>query len=181
MELVKGNSNRYRTQLSASNLRHIFWAEAAITAIYLLNRSPTSALDNKLTPYEAWTGTKPELNHLRIFGCKAYALIPIEKRKGKGKLHPKTQECTFIGYSPTTKQWRLWDPKSGRMFYTANAVFDESKVGGSDVNSITDEPSLASKKRVRMEDSGRVDDEGRPILERVDLMEAFFVDIHHQI
>ena len=33
---------------------------------------------------------------------------------------------------------------------------------------------LASKKWVRMEDSGRVDDEGRPILERVDLMEAFF-------
>ena len=34
--------------------------------------------------------------------------------------------------------------------------------------------ALASKKWVRMEDSGRVDDEGRPILERVDLMDAFF-------
>ena len=56
--------------LYASNLRHIFWAEAAITAIYLLNRSPTSALDNKLTPYEAWTGTKPELNHQSICSSK---------------------------------------------------------------------------------------------------------------
>ena len=37
-----------------------------------------------------------------------------------------------------------------------------------------DRDALASKKWVRMEESGRVDDEGRPILERVDLMETFF-------
>ena len=41
--------------------------------------------------------------------------------------------------------------------------------------------ALASKKGVRMEESGRVDDEGRTILERVDLMEAFFVGVHRQI
>ena len=40
---------------------------------------------------------------------------------------------------------------------------------------------LESKKWVRMEDSGHMDDEGRPILERVDLMEAFFVGVHRQI
>ena len=34
--------------------------------------------------------------------------------------------------------------------------------------------ALASWKWVRMEDSGRIDDEGRPVLERADLMEAFF-------
>ena len=39
---------------------------------------------------------------------------------------------------------------------------------------------LTSKKWVRMEDSGRVDDESRPILERVDLMEAFFASVHRQ-
>ena len=36
-------------------------------------------------------------------------------------------------------------------------------------------------KWVRMEESGRVDDEGRPILERVDLLEAFFAGVHRQI
>ena len=41
--------------------------------------------------------------------------------------------------------------------------------------------ALASKNWVRMEDSGPVDDEGRPILERVGLMEAFFADVHRQI
>ena len=41
--------------------------------------------------------------------------------------------------------------------------------------------ALASKKWVRMEDSGRVDDGGKPILEKVDLMEAFFASVHRQI
>ena len=40
--------------------------------------------------------------------------------------------------------------------------------------------ALASKKWVRMEESGRVDDEGRPILERVDLMEALFAGVHRR-
>ena len=39
----------------------------------------------------------------------------------------------------------------------------------------------ASKKWMRMEESGRVDDEGRPILEKVDLIEAFFAGVHRQI
>ena len=41
--------------------------------------------------------------------------------------------------------------------------------------------ALASKKWVRMEESGRVDDEGRPVVEKVDLMEAFFAGVHRQI
>ena len=41
--------------------------------------------------------------------------------------------------------------------------------------------ALASKKWVRMEESGRVEDDGRPMLEKVDLMEAFFAGVHRQI
>ena len=41
--------------------------------------------------------------------------------------------------------------------------------------------ALSSKKWVRLEDSGRIDDEGRPILEKVDLMEGFFANVHRQI
>ena len=40
---------------------------------------------------------------------------------------------------------------------------------------------LASKKWVRIEDTGRIDDEDRPVLERVDLMEEFCENIYHQI
>ena len=45
-----------------------FWAEAANTAVYLLNRCPTKAVA-KVTPLEAWSRTKPSVNHLKVFGC----------------------------------------------------------------------------------------------------------------
>ena len=48
-----------------------FWGEAVATAVYLLNRSPTKALDN-MTPFEVWHGKKPKVSHLKIFGCVAY-------------------------------------------------------------------------------------------------------------
>ena len=41
--------------------------------------------------------------------------------------------------------------------------------------------ALALKKWVRMEDTGRVDDEGRAVCERVNPMEEFFGNAHHQI
>ena len=41
---------------------------------------------------------------------------------------------------------------------------------------------MTSKKWIRTEDTGRVDDEGRPVLERESrLMEEFFGNIHHQV
>ena len=42
-----------------------------MTAVHLLNRSPTSALDSK-TPYEAWHERKPVVSYLRIFGCLTF-------------------------------------------------------------------------------------------------------------
>ena len=61
-----------RSMLSESNLPKSFWAESISTATYLRNRCPTNALVG-MTPYEAWTGDKPNVEHLRVFGCIAYA------------------------------------------------------------------------------------------------------------
>jgi hypothetical protein len=48
-----------------------YWGEAVMTAVHLLNRSPTKALDGK-TPYDAWHGRKPAVSHLHVFGCLAF-------------------------------------------------------------------------------------------------------------
>jgi transposase InsO family protein len=53
-----------RCMLSGVGLGQEFWAEAVGTACYLVNRSPSSTLDDK-TPHEVWTGKKPSLTHLR--------------------------------------------------------------------------------------------------------------------
>jgi transposase InsO family protein len=41
----------------------VFWGEAVVTAVYILNRSPTKALNDR-TPYKAWHRRKPEVSHL---------------------------------------------------------------------------------------------------------------------
>ena len=49
------------------------------TSCYLVNRPPSSALEDR-APHEAWTGKKPSLSHLRVFGYGAYVHVPKEKR-----------------------------------------------------------------------------------------------------
>ena len=67
------------SMLSDAKLPHKFWAEALATAVYLRNRSPTKPVTG-MTPLEAWTGKKPNVKHLQIFGCTAYAHIPKDER-----------------------------------------------------------------------------------------------------
>ena len=50
-----------------TNLPTSFWAEAVSTAVYLINRSPAAAL-GKVTPEEVWSGSKPDIGHLKVFG-----------------------------------------------------------------------------------------------------------------
>jgi len=58
--------------LSTANLSKDFWAEAINMACYLVNRSPSTAIECK-TPVEVWSGTPADYSDLRIFGCPAYA------------------------------------------------------------------------------------------------------------
>jgi len=60
-----------RTMLIQAKLPQKFWVEVQNTASYLHSRSPTKVVDNA-TPLEAWTGAKPDVKHLRSFGCTAY-------------------------------------------------------------------------------------------------------------
>eukprot|EP00253_Pinus_taeda_P025979 PITA_25979 len=79
--------------LSGANSGQELWAEAVEIACYLVNRSPSSALEDK-TPQEVWTGKKPSLSHLRVCGCDAYIHVLKEKRT---KLDSKSEKCIFIG------------------------------------------------------------------------------------
>ncbi|KAB2602155.1 hypothetical protein D8674_003160 [Pyrus ussuriensis x Pyrus communis] len=56
-----------KTMLHEKGMPYQFWAEAVHTAVYLLNRCPTKALDKK-TPFESYSGRKPGIAHLKIFG-----------------------------------------------------------------------------------------------------------------
>ena len=80
-----------------------------------------------MTPYQAWTGEKPTVSHLRVFGCAAYAHIPKDERQ---KLDPKARKCIFLGYGTETKGYRLFDPERRRLFHSRDVVFNEKHKPG---------------------------------------------------
>jgi hypothetical protein len=112
-----------RSMLSGAGLGQEFWAEAVGTTCYLVNRSPSSALDDK-TPHEVWSGKKPSLQHIRVFGCDAYVHVPKENRN---KLDKKAEKCIFIGYKDGMKGYKLWNPKTKKTVYSRYVVFREVK------------------------------------------------------
>ena len=112
-----------RAMLSDSKLPKRFWAEALSTATYLHNRSPTNAVKG-MTPYEAWTGVKPNVSHLRVFGCDAYPHIPKDERS---KMDPKAKKSIFLGYGDGVKGYRLYNKEQQRIFYSRDVVFNETK------------------------------------------------------
>ena len=56
-----------------------------------MNRTPTAAIHGT-TPEEKFTGKKPDLSHLKVFGCLAYVHIPNDLRS---KLDPKAKMCVY--------------------------------------------------------------------------------------
>ena len=100
-----------------------FWAEAVCTAVIIRNRSPTVAVDN-VTPYECFYGSKPDVSHFKVFGCKAYMHVPKENRK---KWDSKTKKGIFVAYSITSKGYRLYDPVSRKICVSRDVLFDEDE------------------------------------------------------
>ncbi|KAI4370422.1 hypothetical protein MLD38_018776 [Melastoma candidum] len=67
-----------RSMLKGKGLPNSLWSEAVNTTAYILNRSPSKFVQNK-TIYEAWHKRKPVVDHLKVFGCVAYALLTKKK------------------------------------------------------------------------------------------------------
>ena len=68
-----------RAMLHDQDLPMHLWVEAARTAVYVQNCTPQGVLENK-TPEEVFSGKKPKVSHLRIFGYPLFIHIPKEKR-----------------------------------------------------------------------------------------------------
>ncbi|KAM2961184.1 hypothetical protein FF1_030791 [Malus domestica] len=98
-----------------------FWAEAVNTSVYILNRCPTKALHKK-TPFEAYSGRKPGIKHLKVFGSLCYAHVPSQQRQ---KLDLASKRCIFLGYGSCEKGYRLYNIESGKVTISRDVVFNE--------------------------------------------------------
>ncbi|KAK3033721.1 hypothetical protein RJ639_034496 [Escallonia herrerae] len=84
---------RARCMRLNADLSKSFWAEVVNTTCYLINRSPSSAINHRV-PEEEWSDKQVSFSAMRIFGCPAYVHLHSEERS---KLDPKSKECIFLG------------------------------------------------------------------------------------
>jgi hypothetical protein len=82
-----------RSQMYAKAVPLELWGLAIRCAVYVQNRT-VSSTSNK-TPYEHWYKRKPDISHLRVFGCRVFVHVPDEIRR---KLDPKATEGMMMGY-----------------------------------------------------------------------------------
>ena len=93
-----------------------------ITAVYLLNRIPSSIL-NFISPWEKLYGHKQPLHALKTFGCAVY---PYLRPYVSSKFDPKSSQGIFFGYPPQSKGYICLDVLIGRIYISCHCIFDES-------------------------------------------------------
>jgi transposase InsO family protein len=114
-----------RSMMKTMKVPAEFWGEAATTAVYILNRSPTKSVEG-MTPYEAWYKHKPSVHHLRTFGCLVHVKVIGGLVK---KLDDRSVEMVFFGYEKGSKAYRVYNPLTKKVVVTRDAVFEEDKPG----------------------------------------------------
>ncbi len=113
-----------------ANLPETLWPESIKAAAYLTNRSPSKSLEWS-TPFEKFyralnkPNPRPNLVHLRVYGCRAYAYIPQELRARKAKLAERAHIGFLVGYD-STNIFCIWLPSNGIVISTCDVTFNES-------------------------------------------------------
>ena len=103
-----------------SGLALRFWGFAFLTAAYVKNRVWHSGARG--IPFHMVTGTKPDLSHLRVFGCPAYVHIEKPARK---KLQPKAWQGVFVGYAFDSPAYLIYNPRTRSVVRSQNVTFHE--------------------------------------------------------
>ncbi|GJR48313.1 retrotransposon protein, putative, ty1-copia subclass [Tanacetum coccineum] len=112
-----------RTMLADFKLPTTFWAEAVNTVCYVHNRVIIIKPHNK-TPYELFRGRTPALNFMRPFGCHVSILNTLDHL---GKFDGKSDYGFFVGYSLTSKAFRVYNIRTRRVEENLHIRFLEDK------------------------------------------------------
>jgi transposase InsO family protein len=113
--------DKVRAMLLDAGLPESYWYDALEYAALLHNVVPTRALGD-MTPEEAWSGNKPNVSRLRVFGARAFVHIPDTHRS---KLAAKSLVCTFLGHAQNRRAYRLVHRPTRRFLESRDVIFDE--------------------------------------------------------
>lgn len=112
-----------RCMLKDGQMEREFWVEAMMTATKIRNII-SHAVHPETTPFEMLFKRKPNLEHMKIFGCECYAHVPKANRR---KLDDTGVKCRFLGYSNDQKGYRLLSIESGKIINSRSVTFVEKK------------------------------------------------------
>jgi len=112
-----------RTLLNETNLPKYFWADTVSTTCYVLNRVLIRPILKK-TPYELFKGRKPNISHLKVFGCKCFILN--NEKDNLGKFDSKADEGIFLGYSLHGHAYRAYNRRTMLVEESMHIAFDET-------------------------------------------------------
>ena len=108
--------------LSNVGLGKEFWVEAMTYACHLINRLPSTTIDDRIQ-LEVWTGQPVyDYDSLHVFGSTTYYHVK------ESKLDPRTKKAIFLGFSSVIKGYRLWCPSSKKIVSNRDVTFDESSM-----------------------------------------------------
>jgi len=111
-----------RTILSESSLPKYFWVDVVSTSCYVMNKVLIRPILKK-TPYELFNGRKPNISHLRVFGCSCFILN--NGKENLGKFDEKVDLGIFIGYSLNSHAYRIYNKRLMTVEEFVHVVFDE--------------------------------------------------------
>ncbi|SLM36894.1 Ribonuclease H-like domain [Lasallia pustulata] len=118
-------STKARTMRVAAGLPIYLWPEIMCAADYIANCTPMQKHRWKI-PYELVTGKKPNLQHLKAYGCKAYSLDKEIGQKHKTwKLTERAHIGHLVGYD-STNIFRIWIPSQRKIIRTRDVTFNET-------------------------------------------------------
>jgi hypothetical protein len=89
--------------------------------VYIQNRCPHVILKGK-TLEEVFLGIKPEVGHIRIFGCPMYIHVPKEKRTN---MEASGKKGFFVGYNENSKSYRIYVPSQRQIEVSRDVNFHE--------------------------------------------------------
>jgi hypothetical protein len=111
-----------RSILKGMSVPGCFWGEAVRHSVHLLNRLPTKVMGYR-TPFEGWCGRKPQLGHMRVFGCIANVRPAVPHLK---KLDDSSVGMVYFGVEEGSKAHRLYNPQTKKIVVSRDVIFEEA-------------------------------------------------------
>lgn len=150
--------DRARCLISEANVDKKYWPIFVETAVYIGNRLLTNTII-KRTPYEIFTGRKPDVSKMRIIGSKVFVRIPEAKRTSK--LNPKAVKGILVGYTDTGYKILV----DNKMTETRHVIFIDENARLIEFNENGSEDEDDELFEDAIDDSGDIQQEAREVIE----------------